>query len=78
MASVIREQSHIRRGVSSYCFSVKFQVGGQLFEILEKRFIRLYVGELYHVIKCSFIELSPVDKQFDRVNGDYSICEEDW
>jgi len=53
-------------------------MGGQLLEILEKRFIRLYVGDLFHVIKRSFIELSLVDKQFDIVDGDHGIREEDW
>ena len=68
----------MRREVVSYCFCVKFQTRRQLLEILEKRFIRLYVGELTHVIKRSFIESSLVDKQFDRIDGDHGIREEDW
>ena len=74
----LRALTDMRREVGSYRFRVKFQMRRQLLEILEKRFIRLYVGELSHVIKRSFIELSLVDKQFDRVNGDHSIREENW
>ena len=76
MASIVRDPPQIR--VGSYRSYVKFQMGGQLLEIFKERFIRLYVGEFSYVIKRSFIELSLVDEQFDRVNGDHGIREENW